>query len=159
MCGKRRNGNSKRGDHASCVHCNHLKHHYVLCEVFVVLDQKSWHNMPTVSVPGTAAHVKTFSMRHFFNFETIITRLNLAPLTLDVHCLSRAVLNVSPIGTADAQAADVAAVGTCLLTSCQTQLAKCIGDFNCLQDLICLQGCQGKPDEQACEIRYVCIPL
>eukprot|EP00892_Ulva_mutabilis_P007563 jgi/Ulvmu1/5179/UM021_0196.1 len=63
------------------------------------------------------------------------------------------VLQLSPLAAAESQASDVAAVGTCLLTSCQTQLAKCIGDFNCLQDLICLQGCQGKPDEQACEIR------
>jgi VDE lipocalin domain len=61
------------------------------------------------------------------------------------------VLAVSPGFTA--QAADTAAVGGCLLRSCQAQLAQCLGDSNCLQDLICIQRCQGQPDEKACEIR------
>lgn len=52
-----------------------------------------------------------------------------------------------------AWAADAAKVGTCLLESCQLQLAECLADGNCLQDLICLNTCNGRPDEQDCQIK------
>ena len=44
-------------------------------------------------------------------------------------------------------------VGTCLLESCQLQLAECLADGNCLQDLICLNTCNGRPDESDCQVR------
>ncbi|KAK9833291.1 hypothetical protein WJX81_003704 [Elliptochloris bilobata] len=50
-------------------------------------------------------------------------------------------------------AADVAKVGTCLLSSCQGALARCMADGVCLENLVCLQLCNGKPDESACQIR------
>jgi hypothetical protein len=54
-------------------------------------------------------------------------------------------------------AADTALVGSCLLQKCQVQLAQCLADANCLKDIICLNQCNGNPDEQACQIR--CDPL
>ncbi len=36
-------------------------------------------------------------------------------------------------------------VGTCLLESCQLALASCLADGNCLQDLVCLNSCNGEP--------------
>ncbi|CAL8465530.1 g5066 [Coccomyxa elongata] len=50
-------------------------------------------------------------------------------------------------------AADVAKVGTCLLANCQVALARCVGDGECLENLICLQLCNGRPDETECQIR------
>ena len=44
-------------------------------------------------------------------------------------------------------AADVAKVGKCLLGNCQVVLAKCMADGECLENLICLQLCNGRPDE------------
>ncbi|KAK9810810.1 hypothetical protein WJX73_009081 [Symbiochloris irregularis] len=51
------------------------------------------------------------------------------------------------------QAADFAKVGTCLLTSCQVALARCLGDGECLENLACLNLCNNKKDETACQIR------
>lgn len=61
-------------------------------------------------------------------------------------------LYLSPVSPAIA-ATDVAKVGTCLLSSCQGALAKCIGDAECLKDLVCLNTCSGRPDETECQIR------
>jgi len=52
-----------------------------------------------------------------------------------------------------ALATDVAKVGTCLLGNCQGQLARCLADGQCLENLICLQKCNGRPDEAGCQIR------
>eukprot|EP00884_Botryococcus_braunii_P012424 jgi/Botrbrau1/21182/Bobra.0061s0073.1 len=52
-----------------------------------------------------------------------------------------------------ALATDVAKVGTCLLANCQVELAKCVGDFECLENLVCLNTCTNRPDETACQIR------
>ena len=49
-------------------------------------------------------------------------------------------------------AADVAKVGSCLLGNCQVVLAKCLADGECLENLICLQLCNGRPDETACQV-------
>ncbi|KAK9815828.1 hypothetical protein WJX72_010371 [[Myrmecia] bisecta] len=54
----------------------------------------------------------------------------------------------APVG-----AADVGKVGTCLLANCQGALARCVGDAQCLENLVCLQLCNGRPDESACQIR------
>lgn len=50
-------------------------------------------------------------------------------------------------------AADSAQVGTCLLESCQGQLAGCLTDGNCIQNLVCLNKCNGREDESDCQIK------
>jgi len=52
-----------------------------------------------------------------------------------------------------AHAADGAAIGKCLLKSCQVPLAKCVTNPGCLANLACIQSCNGKADESACQIR------
>ncbi len=60
-----------------------------------------------------------------------------------------------PTNTAGpALAADVAKVGSCLLGNCQVVLAKCLADGECLENLICLQLCNGRPDETACQVMH-----
>ena len=49
-------------------------------------------------------------------------------------------------------AADVAKVGKCLLGNCQVVLAKCLADGECVENLICLQLCNGRADETACQV-------
>ena len=34
----------------------------------------------------------------------------------------------------------------------QVQLAKCLGDGECLENLVCLQLCNNKADETACQV-------
>jgi len=64
------------------------------------------------------------------------------------------VLSTTPMGMVEpASAADGAAIGTCLLKSCQLELAKCVTNPSCLANLVCIQTCNGKPDEAACQIR------
>jgi violaxanthin de-epoxidase len=50
-------------------------------------------------------------------------------------------------------AADNAQVGTCVLQNCQGALAQCLGDLTCVENLVCLQACNGRPDETECQIR------
>lgn len=54
-----------------------------------------------------------------------------------------------------ALATDTVKVGTCLLQKCQLELAKCLGDPKCFQNIVCLNTCNGlSPDEEAaCQIR------
>lgn len=52
-----------------------------------------------------------------------------------------------------ALATDAAKVGTCVLSKCQNALATCLGDVNCLENLVCLQACSNAPDETECQIR------
>lgn len=63
-------------------------------------------------------------------------------------------------GGGNAYAADVGKkassgkdVGTCVLRNCQKALAQCLGDAPCLENLVCLQACNGAEDETACQIR------
>eukprot|EP00578_Thalassiosira_sp_NH16_P021826 CAMPEP_0181093352 /NCGR_PEP_ID=MMETSP1071-20121207/9398_1 /TAXON_ID=35127 /ORGANISM="Thalassiosira sp., Strain NH16" /LENGTH=494 /DNA_ID=CAMNT_0023175577 /DNA_START=67 /DNA_END=1551 /DNA_ORIENTATION=+ len=51
-----------------------------------------------------------------------------------------------------ANAADGAAIGTCLLKKCRLPLAKCITNPNCLANVICINTCNGKEDESGCQI-------
>jgi len=55
-----------------------------------------------------------------------------------------------------AMAADTAQVGTCLLANCPQQLARCLADPSCAGSLLCLQKCNGRPDEQECQVRQLC---
>jgi len=63
----------------------------------------------------------------------------------------------SPFGDAlssvpSAHATDGAAIGLCLLNKCRLPLAKCILNPNCLANVICINTCNGKPDESGCQI-------
>ncbi len=56
------------------------------------------------------------------------------------------------MNAAPAPAADSAKVGTCLLASCQRELVGCLADANCAKNLVCLQTCNGRPDETDCQV-------
>lgn len=43
-------------------------------------------------------------------------------------------------------------VGTCLLESCQGQLAGCLTDGNCIKNLVCLNKCNNREDESDCQV-------
>ena len=55
-----------------------------------------------------------------------------------------ATLMMSP---APALSADGAAIGKCLLKSCQLELAKCVTNPKCAANLLCIQTCNGRADE------------
>ena len=58
-------------------------------------------------------------------------------------------------------AAAEAALGAChgvealtsMLCGVQLQLARCLADGQCLEDLVCLNLCNNRKDEQACQVR------
>lgn len=52
-----------------------------------------------------------------------------------------------------ALAADTVAVGKCLLTSCQKELASCVLNPKCLANVVCLNTCNGRKDEAECQIK------
>ena len=52
-----------------------------------------------------------------------------------------------------ALAADTAAVGKCLLTNCQKELAQCVLNPKCLANVVCLNACNGRKDEAECQIK------
>lgn len=52
-----------------------------------------------------------------------------------------------------ASAIDAAKTGSCLLEKCQRELGRCIADEKCAESLVCLNTCNGRPDEAACQIR------
>ena len=65
-----------------------------------------------------------------------------------------AVALAPPAGPAGpAAAADFSKVGVCLLQRCQLELAGCLADPTCAGSLLCLQTCQGKPDEADCQVK------
>jgi violaxanthin de-epoxidase len=45
-------------------------------------------------------------------------------------------------------------VGKCLLANCPKELAQCIADPSCVQNLLCLQTCNGKDrdEESRCQV-------
>jgi hypothetical protein len=51
-------------------------------------------------------------------------------------------------------AADTASVGKCLLGNCATELGQCLADASCVQNLVCLQSCNGKSrdEESRCQV-------
>eukprot|EP00877_Chromochloris_zofingiensis_P001790 jgi/Chrzof1/11611/Cz06g02070.t1 len=63
-------------------------------------------------------------------------------------CIATAAPVIAP-----ATAADVAKVGSCLLSKCQGAFAQCVGDPQCLENLVCLNACNFSKDETACQIR------
>lgn len=67
--------------------------------------------------------------------------------------LAACTLIASPVVVSPALATDAAQVGTCVLQNCQAALAGCLADAKCLENLVCLQTCNGRPDETECQIR------
>lgn len=59
----------------------------------------------------------------------------------------------SALAVSAAKQAEMKDTGACLLQNCGKELAKCVTDEKCLEDLVCLQGCFGQPDEGDCQIR------
>lgn len=57
------------------------------------------------------------------------------------------------ISTPAVQAADSAAIAGCLLKQCRLPLAKCIANPKCLANVICINTCNGKPNETGCQIK------
>ena len=66
--------------------------------------------------------------------------------------LAACVLVAAPLPPS-ALATDNAKVGSCVLRNCQAALATCLGDAQCLENLVCLQTCSGRPDETECQIK------
>mmetsp|Transcript_17057 Transcript_17057/g.34470 ORF Transcript_17057/g.34470 Transcript_17057/m.34470 type:complete len:481 (-) Transcript_17057:177-1619(-) len=82
-----------------------------------------------------------------------IATSSLLALTLTFSSLSLPTsTSTSPSTIPPANAADGAAIGLCLLKKCQLPLAKCILNPNCLANVICINTCNGKPDETGCQI-------
>jgi violaxanthin de-epoxidase len=76
---------------------------------------------------------------NFSKFKTSLLSLGLVALT-----------SFAPMTS---MAADTAAVGKCLLTSCQKELAQCVLNPKCLANVVCLNACNDRPDEGECQIR------
>ena len=52
-----------------------------------------------------------------------------------------------------ANAADGAAIASCLFKKCPSQLAQCIVNPKCLANVICINTCNNSPDETGCQIK------
>jgi violaxanthin de-epoxidase len=118
--------------------------------------------------------VKTISSRrstnnhHFVNInsgrcsridvESIVERIGkatsatLLAITLSFISLSSPFSSDITTTVPAAYATDGAAIGLCLLNKCRLPLAKCILNPNCLANVICINTCNGKPDESGCQI-------
>jgi len=78
--------------------------------------------------------------------------LSFSPLTL--------MMNNNNIGDASAgnwlvssaNASDGAKIAKCLFQKCPLALGKCIANPNCLANVICINTCNGRPDEEDCQI-------
>ena len=79
----------------------------------------------------------------FANLEKFL-KSSLVALGISVATLT------SPI---PAQAADSAAIVSCLFSKCQVPLAKCIANPKCLANVVCINTCNGRPDEIDCQIK------
>lgn len=75
-----------------------------------------------------------------------------ALLALTLSFSSLPLLSPSISAVPPAHAADGAAIGMCLLKKCRLPLAKCITNPNCLANVICINSCNGRPDESECQI-------
>ncbi|KAK9807094.1 hypothetical protein WJX73_004254 [Symbiochloris irregularis] len=64
-----------------------------------------------------------------------------------------AVLLSAALVAGPSSAADLVGTGECLLQNCKIPLGKCLTDGGCASNLICLQRCNGRPDETECQLR------
>ncbi|CAM9752767.1 unnamed protein product [Choristocarpus tenellus] len=67
----------------------------------------------------------------------------------------RPVAGTDPLckGYSRPNAAQSKEIALCLLNSCQKELASCVLNPKCFANIICLQTCNGRPDEGFCQIR------
>ena len=94
-----------------------------------------------------------------FSFKAGMAGSTMGQKEGDLSILKTALLAVAMMASpAPVQAADTAKVGTCLLSSCQKELAGCLADGSCAQNLICLQTCNGRADETDCQVRLALAP-
>ena len=63
-----------------------------------------------------------------------------------------ATLSLLLLAPLPAGALNAAKVGACLLENCQLALASCLADEKCVESLVCLNRCNGLPNEAACQI-------
>ena len=61
--------------------------------------------------------------------------------------------DVARAGVSPEKQAEMQETGACLLQNCGRELAACVTDEKCAEDLVCLQGCFGKENEGDCQIR------
>lgn len=78
---------------------------------------------------------------------------SLLALTLSFNTLGFSNPAITSTIVQPANAADGAAIGTCLLKKCRLPLAKCITNPNCLANVICINTCNSKADETGCQIQ------
>lgn len=104
--------------------------------------------------PGSRAPCTTMALRGMHAIDGFRERT--APVW-KAAVLSLAILTGTtflPLNLQPAIAAtEMASVGTCLLSSCQKELAQCILNPKCLTNVICLNTCAGRKDEAECQIR------
>jgi violaxanthin de-epoxidase len=50
-------------------------------------------------------------------------------------------------------ATDTGAIVGCLFQKCTVQLAKCVANPKCLANVVCINTCNGRPDEIECQIK------
>jgi hypothetical protein len=84
-------------------------------------------------VGAVALDVRKRALRFFFPALTLLATLG-------------------PIDPQPVMAADTVKIGTCLLKNCQLELARCLLDPKCFANIICLNACNDKEDETACQI-------
>lgn len=103
-----------------------------------------------------SAPTATKHRNHKINSDDMFERVGkvatsaLLALTLSFSAFSTPFADVSTVPSASA--ADGKAIGLCLFKKCRLPLAKCITNPNCLANVICINTCNGKPDESGCQI-------
>lgn len=100
-------------------------------------------------------HIVNNSGRSSIDVESIIDRIGKVTASTLLAITLSFVSLTSPVGMSTVPAAyatDGAAIGQCLLNKCRLPLAKCILNPNCLANVICINTCNGKPDESGCQI-------
>jgi violaxanthin de-epoxidase len=80
----------------------------------------------------------------------------MATLAVSATIASAGAMTIDPglaYAVSSAKKTEMQETGACLLQNCGRELAACVTDEKCLEDLVCLQGCFGKEDEGDCQIR------
>jgi violaxanthin de-epoxidase len=62
-------------------------------------------------------------------------------------------LALSSFSPTPAFATDPGAIVGCLFQKCSVQLAKCVASPKCLANVVCINTCNGRPDEIECQIK------
>lgn len=102
---------------------------------------------PSTQSDGTTTASRTLST----NPEALVNLSGLQRQAAAAMCAAAvtAALVFTPVAMAKI---DNSAVGSCVLQKCQTALAQCLGDVKCVENLVCLQVCNGADDETACQV-------